>query len=170
MSDANAPSPPPLFLRLIHRLEETALVILVGSMVVLAISQIILRNLFSVSLLWAEPLIRHLVLWSGFIGALIATRENKHIRIDAILRVCSPRIRLLLDGLSLLLSAAICLLLTWVSIQFLRDERSYPTDTLLHLPAWQLQLIFPLTFGGMFLRFLHQAGRRLFACARERRA
>lgn len=170
MSHANTPSPPPLFLRLIHRLEETALVILVGSMVVLAISQIILRNLFSVSLLWAEPLIRHLVLWSGFIGALIATRENKHIRIDAILRVCSPRTRLLLDGSSLLLSAAVCLLLTWVSIQFLRDERFFAIDTHLHLPAWQLQLIFPLTFGGMFLRFLHQAGRRLIACWREGRA
>jgi len=169
MSDATPPSSPPFFLRLIHRLEETALVILVGSMIVLAISQIILRNFFSVSLLWAEPLIRHLVLWSGFIGALIATRENKHIRIDAILRVCSPRTRLLLDGISLLLSAAICLLLTWISIQFLRDERSFSTDTLLHLPAWQLQLIFPLTFGGMFLRFLHQALSRLVACARKGR-
>jgi TRAP-type C4-dicarboxylate transport system permease small subunit len=168
MSDAKAPSPLSLFLRLIHRLEETALVILVGSMVVLAISQIILRNFFSVSLLWAEPLIRHLVLWSGFIGALIATRENKHIKIDAILRVCSPRIGLLLNGLSLLLSAAVCLLLTWVSIRFLRDERSFATNTLLHLPAWQLQLIFPLTFGGMFLRFLHQAGRRLAAYTRAR--
>lgn len=154
----------------VHRLEETVLLLLMGSMIVLACSQIVLRNLFAITLLWAEPMIRHLVLWSGFIGALIATRADKHIKIDAAMRLFSPRQRDLLQGFTSLFSAVICLLLTWVSIRFFLDERAFGGSAFLAIPTWQLQLIFPLTFGAMSLRFLSRFGRNLSSFSRGRPA
>lgn len=166
------PMPPPsstsAFFRILHRLEEGFLVFFLGSMLILSFAQIALRNLFSINLLWAEPLIRHLVLWNGFLGALIATRQDKHIRIDALLRLCSPRTRALLQISTSLFSAAVCLLLTWVAVRFLNDERAFGAGSLLHLPAWQWQLIFPLTFGGMSLRFLGQCIHQATAFVREK--
>jgi len=155
-------------IRFLHRLEGTALVALMGSLILLAFAQIALRNLFSITLLWAEPLLRHLVLWSGFLGALIATRRDKHIRIDAFLRLGSPPTRALLQSIAGLFSAAVCLLLFWVSIQFLQDERAFDTRTFLDIPSWYLQLIFPLTFGGMALRFFSQSGRKALEFYRGR--
>ena len=62
---------------------ETALLVLVlGFMVVFAFLQVVLRNIFDEGILWGDILLRHLVLWVGFIGASLATREQKHINID----------------------------------------------------------------------------------------
>jgi len=154
----------------LHRLEDGILVFLLGSMIVLSFAQIALRNLFSINLLWAEPLIRHLVLWSGFLGALIATRQHSHIRIDALLRICSPGLRSLLLLFANLFSAAVCLVLTWVAVHFINDERAFDTGTLFRLSTWQWQLIFPITFGVMSLRFLGQCIRQAMSAIRERSA
>ena len=68
----------------IDRVEQILLVILLSSMIVIAFFQIVLRNLFSTGLTWGDPLVRNLVLWIGFIGAALATREGKHINIDIV--------------------------------------------------------------------------------------
>lgn len=156
--------------RTLHYLEDGFLVLFFVSMITISFAQIALRNLFSINLFWAEPLIRHLVLWSGFLGALIATRQDKHIRLDVLLRICSPRCRILLQCFTSLFSATVCLLLTVVAVRFLGDERSFHTGTLLHVSTWQWQLIFPFTFAGMSLRFLGQCTCQAIAFVREKAA
>ena len=49
-------------LRFIHLLEDTLLITLLVSMMVLASGQIILRNFFDQGFLWIDPLLRVLVL------------------------------------------------------------------------------------------------------------
>ena len=137
-----------------NRLEEGALGVLMGALVLLAAGQIILRSFFSVSLLWADPLVRHLVLWSGFLGAAIACRMDKQIRIDALLRLCPPRWALLLEAVGNIFSASICSLLVWTSIRFVRDEKTYSAVSFWDIPTWTLQLIFPAAFAIMAARFL----------------
>jgi TRAP-type C4-dicarboxylate transport system permease small subunit len=152
--------------RLFHLLEEGLLVLLMGIMIVLAFAQIILRNFLSISILWADPMIRHLVLWTSLLGATIATRKDKHIKIDALIRFISPRQQTLLNGLSGLFSTLVCALLTWVSVQFVGDEKTFETRTFGDIPTWKLQIIFPLSFGLMALRFFYQAVHNLLAFIR----
>ncbi len=154
---------------LLQKLEEGLLVLSMSAMLLLAFAQILLRNLFSITLLWADPLLRLLLLWTGFLGALIATRQGRHIRIDALLRLAPARWRWLLEGLGEGFSSLVCAALTWVAIRFLLDERQAGTTGVWGLPAWELQLIFPLTFGGMALRFASQAGRHLLGSFRKPR-
>ena len=148
-----------------EKLEDGTLVALVGALVVVASSQIALRNLFSVTLVWADPLVRHLVLWSGFVGAVVATRGNRHIKIDFLLRFCSQRAR---NGIQLatnLCSSGVCLVLFVTAVGFVLDEREFGYLGVFDIPVWYLQLIFPATFGLMTVRFLAQAASRI----RERR-
>ena len=152
---------PSTFLRLIQCLEETALVLLMGTLIGTAFAQIILRNLLSITFVWTDPLVRHLVLWCGLVGAMIATRQDKHIRIDALLRLLSPPWRDWVHAFTSLFSAGVCLLLTWISLRFIGDEMAAETTAFLNIQTWQLQLIFPLSFGIMALRFLFQCGLRL---------
>ena len=149
--------------RLFQLLEEGLLVFLIGLMIALAFSQIILRNFFSFSIWWADPLIRHLVLWASFLGATIATRKDKHIKIDILFRFISPRQQNLLNGLGGLFSALVCALLTWISIQFIFDEMEFATLAFATFPTWKLQTIFPISFGIITLRFLYQAILNLLA-------
>ena len=139
------------------QLEEWALVFLVSLMLGVAACQIVLRTFFSSGWLWADPLLRHLVLWSGFVGAMSASRHNRHIQIDALLRLLPPAYARHLRWFSALFSAGVCALLAWIGIQFVLDERAYGLAAFLEVPSWYLQTIFPLTFAVMAWRFARQA-------------
>ena len=56
-------------------------------------AQIVLRNVFSVGLVWADGFVRLLVLWIAVVGAIAASRDHKHIAIDALARVAPPWMR-----------------------------------------------------------------------------
>lgn len=144
-------------LRILHRIEELLLVFLVTCLLVLTCGQIILRNLFSISFIGIESLVRHLVLWLGLAGALLATRMDKHIRIDAALRLLPPKARALALSFADILTTGICGLLAFVAWRFAMDEREYGGMAFFSFPAWIAQLCFPLVFGLMALRFLYQA-------------
>lgn len=150
---------------LVQRLEEWVLVLLVAVLVMLAFGQILLRNVFSYSLAWADPAIRHLVLWTSLLGALIATRRDKHIKIDVLTHFLPPRRAALVRAASGLFAGLICALLAWISLSFVADEREFGGPAFLDIPTWQLQLIFPISFGLMAVHFLHQAGRRALGLA-----
>ena len=60
------------------------------AMVLLASSQVIMRNFLDSGFSWGDPLLRLLVLWLGLMGAMVATRLDRHITVDALLRVLTP--------------------------------------------------------------------------------
>jgi TRAP-type C4-dicarboxylate transport system permease small subunit len=73
--------------RILHKVEDSLLVFILLSMIVLAFSQIVMRNLFGTGTIWLDPLLRIMVLWVGLLGALVATRQNKQIKIDILSRI-----------------------------------------------------------------------------------
>ena len=144
MSDSRAPW---------HRIEDGVLALLTFSLVLLAVGEILLRNLFGLTLLWGDPAIRHLVLWAGFVGAGVAARSGRHLRIDAVLRTLPPRLREWADGLGSLFACGTCILLCHLAVRFVNDERTFGSAGDLAVPTWVLQLIFPVTFALLAFRF-----------------
>ena len=143
-------------LRYLHRFEDFVLVFLVVCLLLLTCGQILLRNLFSITFLGTENLVRHLVLWIGLAGALLATRLDKHIRVDALLRLLPIRIRGIALGFANFFTAVICGYLSSIASIFILDEREFGTMAFFAVPAWIAQICFPLVFGLMALRFLFQ--------------
>jgi len=135
------------------RLIDGLLCLLLVAMIVLACLQIGLRTFFSSGLLWADPLLRYLVLWCGMLGAAVATRENKHIAIDVVGYLApeqvKPWIRLVIDLFSFLVAA----ILTWASVIFVRNEVLFGSTPLLTIPSWVWNLIFPTAFFLITLHF-----------------
>jgi len=78
----------------IARVEKFLVVFLLGAMILVAFLQIVLRNVFTTGFSWGDPFIRYLVVWVGFIGAALATKEGKHITIEIVwhhdFSVCTP--------------------------------------------------------------------------------
>ena len=137
----------------IDRVEGILLVLLLGLMIGVAFLQIVLRNLFATGLSWADPLVRNLVVWVGFIGAALATREGKHITIDLILRGLPPRAKGAIERITHLFSSVICGLLTFAAIKFIRNEALMGSRTFWEIPTWVPGLILPATFALMTFRF-----------------
>ena len=137
----------------ISRVEQALITILLTMMILLAFSQIVLRNFFATGISWGDSLVRYLVVWVGFIGAAIATSEGKHINIDVVSRWLTGPKNNYIRLISHFFSAVVCGLLTLAAIKFIRFEAQMGSTAFFKLPVWVPEIIIPVTFGLMTLRF-----------------
>jgi TRAP-type C4-dicarboxylate transport system permease small subunit len=135
------------------RVEKFFVALMLSVMILLAFLQIVLRNAFSSGISWGDPLVRYLVLWVGFIGASLATKDGKHIIIEVFSRWFSEDGRRYLKATSCLVSAFVCSLLVFAGWTFVQNEAQMGGTTFLNIPAWIPQIIIPVTFALMALRF-----------------
>jgi len=136
------------------RVEKFLVGAMLSIMILMAFLQILLRNVFSTGISWGDPLVRYLVLWVGFIGASLATKEGKHITIEIFSRWFSGHRSLYLKAISYLVSAFVCGLLTFAGWTFVRNEAQMGATSFLEIPAWIPQIIIPVTFALITLRFV----------------
>jgi len=149
-------------LRLITWIENSVLIGLLALMVVLAGSQILFRNLLDLSVLGVDQTLRLLVLWVAMLGAVAASREHKHINIDIFSRFLSGRGLLVVRALTDIFTTAVCGLIAWHAARFVANEMSTPDTAFGILPIWTAQLILPIAFGLIAMRYgIHSIrGRR----------
>lgn len=163
MSAAGAAAPRGFFWRFGRWIEDAVLVILLGGMISLAAAQILLRNGFGSGLVWADELLRILVLWVGLAGALAASRDRNQIRIDVLSRFLGPRSQIGMRLVTDVFTSAVCGVVAWHAFTFVKGSFEYEDTLLGGLPAWWFQLILP---GGFFLmawRYLAHAAEDLLA-------
>lgn len=136
------------------RVEKFLVTVMLSVMILMAFLQIVLRNVFSTGISWGDPLVRYMVLWVGFIGASLAAKEGKHITIEVFSRWFSGQRGDYLKVISDFVSVFICGLLTVAGWTFVQNEVQMGSITFLKIPAWIPQMIIPITFALMTLRFL----------------
>ncbi len=149
--------------RLGRRIENGALVALLTAMLVLAVVQILLRNLTGSGPGWADEALRLLVLWVGMFGALAASRDDRQLRIDLLSRYLSPGPRRIVEFVVHAVTAAICAILAWQSWRFVAGEAEYGATLFNDLPAWPFQIILPVGFALLAWRHAVLAAHRLRA-------
>ena len=133
--------------------ENAALVILLGSLVLLAVGQIVLREIFETGFFRADELIKLIVLWLAMVGSVAATRDNRHIRIDALSHLLPGKavtaIRLFVD----VFAAIVCGVVAWQAWRYLQLEMEFEDTVLINVPAWIAHLVVPGAFALMSYRF-----------------
>ncbi|MBZ0274279.1 TRAP transporter small permease [bacterium] len=145
------PAPRPL--SIVHRAEDYFLALLLTAMIVLAVLQIVLRNGFDTGLSWIDPLLRTLVLWVGLLGAVVATRQDRHIAIDLVSKFFAPRraavVRIGTDIFTCVVSA----LVAYAGVRFVRDEMEVGNTTFADIPVWITEIVIPFAFGVIAIRY-----------------
>lgn len=137
------------------RVEGWLLVVSLLVMVAMTFTQVVLRNLLDQGVLWFDPVVRHLVVWIGFLGAAVATREKKHVNVDALSRYIKGAAR---HGVNIVVSGfatAVTFFLFLASIQFIKNTMALGERIHQFFPSWIAQMVFPYAFGIMALRFLY---------------
>lgn len=147
----------------LHRLEDGLLALLLATMIVLAGTQILLRNLFDSGFVWIDPLLRVILLWLGLLGATVATRYNKHIRIDLLARRFKRNTDRLLQAVVGQVSAWTCLVIAWFGMDWIRLDYEDGISSMVGVPAWSLEIAVPLAFALIGFRYL------LLSCTWARR-
>jgi TRAP-type C4-dicarboxylate transport system permease small subunit len=138
-------------------LERASVVLFLVSLLLLGLAQVILRNVFASGLFWADDILRHLVLWIGFLGASLVTREQRHLRMDVLTHWLPWRYQAWLNLLTSLLAMAACALLAHAAWTYVVYEHMAGTKLSVGLPIWVAQSILPVGFACMALRFAFRA-------------
>lgn len=141
-------------IKFVQLLEDSLLVLLLTSMILLASTQIVMRNFFDTGLVWADPLLRVMVLWLGLLGATVASRNNKHIQIDLLTRYLSQRLNLAIQVVVGLFTATVAGTIAWHGARWVISDYRDAITSFSGLPSWVLEIIIPLAFGLIAIRYL----------------
>ena len=136
--------------------ENTALMVLLGTMIGVAVFQIVNRQILGgmFTLGWADELVKLIVLWLAMVGSIAACRDNKHIRIDLITHVLTGPIISWIKIIVDLFAAGVCAMIGWQAYRLVREEISWGDTVLGDVPLWIIHAIVPLAFLLISYQFL----------------
>jgi len=154
MNEARNPVPEGPLVRWLHRLEDGLLILALLAMIGMAVLQILLRVLFHTGVVWGDEFVRVLVLWLGLLGAVSASRTDRHIRIDLASRYLPNRLKEWAVALMRLATALVCGLAAWYAVRFVAIEFEFQDRAFAAVPAWVCELIIPLGFVAISLRYV----------------
>lgn len=136
-----------------------------ATLVTLGLTGAIALLLFALpnGLVWGPALALGLMLWLGFLGASMATYEQKHLSLEMGEKLWPPRVQPYVKGLAAIVTGILCALLGILAFSSLRlhyqtwlanplTGQLLPTE----IPKWTIFLVLPYTFVVMSLRFLGQ--------------
>ena len=137
----------------IRFVEDAILALLLTSMISVAAIQVLLRNLFDSGLYWGDSMVRIMVLWVAMIGAMVASRDDSHIRIDIASRFLSERYKPYVSRITHLFTSMILGLFAWASFEFVQYEFADGAMAFGKVPAWVCESIMPFASAAMALRY-----------------
>ncbi|UCG51907.1 MAG: TRAP transporter small permease subunit [Candidatus Latescibacterota bacterium] len=132
--------------RFLGGVEITIIGLLLFSLIFLGCLQIVLRNFFHRGIIWADPLMRHAVLWLGCLGAALATSKMRHINIDVFTRFLPRGLMRFRDKIIYLATAIASSVLGFAALKLVLDEKSFGEKAFLNVDIWLLQAVLPVAF------------------------
>lgn len=134
-------------------------------MVTLAFAQVVLRH-FGDGLLWGETLLKQLVMWTGFLGAALAARAEKHFAWEAAHLGTPEKWKAPLRLLASLTGAVVCALMLQAAWRYAADDRAagavLTTIGPLRVPSWVAAAGIPGGFALLLAHFLFKAADAVF--------
>ncbi|HUX52284.1 MAG TPA: TRAP transporter small permease [Spirochaetia bacterium] len=150
------------FFRIVDALTNSMVYLLLSVMVLNTAVSVFFRYILGNAISWSEEVSRYLMIWMGFFGMSLATRDREHVGVTFFINALPPIPRKILRYLSDFLVIGFLLLLIVLSISQIIGSEGETTAAL------EIPMAIPLssvTVGG-FLMFL-QAIRRTVKMIRE---
>ena len=118
-----------------------------GLLMVLTVANVILRDFFDKPIMGTPELSEFMMVLVIFLALAWCAITRKHVKVELIVNRFSPRIQAILNGITLLLTLGVFVIITWQSA--LESMVVYDTTSLLRIPHTPFYWI--MTFGlGLF--------------------
>lgn len=138
-------------------METTVLLSSLALLIVLTVIQILLRNVFSTSISWVEPLNQHLVLVIGFVGAMVAGRSGEHISFDVFKHYVPEGSRRFFAIAGAVLSALVCFWLAYICSKMVYLDYLDPIPAFANVSQWIFEIFIPIGFLVIGYRLIKYA-------------
>lgn len=146
--------------KFIEKITSVTIIAAVFSMLLLSVLNIVMRW-FGSSFLWIDPLVRHLVFASAFLGGVLATGKGTHIGIEILPKILETKEGqekklMAIKAFIALVSSAVLIWLVKASYDFVLTELQYGKEAFLGIHSGFLVMIIPIGFGIIAIRFILQ--------------
>jgi C4-dicarboxylate transporter DctM subunit len=127
-------------------------------MVILPLLEIVVRRAFGVGVPASGPIVQHLTLWVGFLGAAMAARDGKLLALATGTFIPPGPWRRAADILAAAFGAWSATVLAWGGWQMASIEREAGTTIGAGIPTWIAQSVLPFAFVLIALRLVWRSG------------
>ena len=135
---------------LLAAIEKIALTIFCGAMVIILMTQVILRYGFSRPLFWAEEISVQLLVFITLIGMSLLLKERGMISISMIIEALPPKLNKSLHIILQLIGLLVVIFFAYQgTLWILRPEVRMELSPTTGLPIWLNYTMFPITFYCM---------------------
>jgi len=108
-----------------------------------------------ITIVWLDDLLRMLLIWLVYLGAVSLCFHNDHITMDVLYVRLLPAARRVLDVVVALLCIGLCGYITKIGLDSMLREIGYGTlSPSGYLPAWPQSLAIPLCFALMTIAYV----------------
>lgn len=149
-------------MRILIRALEWAVTALLGTITLLVIAEIALRNLAGTSLIVTDELSRYLMVWTAMLTATLLVHEDGHLRLTFMMDALPPVVARIVYLVADLVVLCFLALLVVASLMLMPSVRQQNTVTLGVSMIWFYSAL-PICGTLMFLLTLRSAFRRLTA-------
>jgi C4-dicarboxylate transporter DctQ subunit len=142
-------------MKLLKRLDEWLIAILLAAMTLLTFAQVVMRYVFNSGFTWAQELTTILFAFMIFIGISYGVRVGAHIGVDALIKLFTPKVRRIVSIIAVLLCLLYAGMVIYGSFQYVIKMKKVGIE-LEDLPVqmWLVRAILPIGFTLLALRFL----------------
>ncbi len=124
---------------------------------ILPLSEVVLRRFFNTGVPGAAPFTAHLTLIVGLVGASIAAREGKLLALATGTMFPEGRTRHVAGIIAALVGALVTTILALGGLRLLQVHREAGREIALGVPIWVADLAFPVALGLIALRLVWKA-------------
>ena len=133
--------------RFLGRAVERVAAGLVAGVTLILLAGVVSRYVFHNPLTWTDELATTLFAWLAMLGAALATRADRHMRMTAFIGADGPR-RATFDAIATAVPLAFCLMILWPAINYAVEESFITTSALEISGAWRAAAM-PVGLGVM---------------------
>jgi C4-dicarboxylate transporter DctM subunit len=137
--------------------ENLLLVAALAAMLLLPVTEILLRHILKTGISGSSAIVQHLTLIVGMLGGAIAARDGRLLALSPIQTLLTGRARTGARIFSSGFAAAICFFLCLASMQYVLEMKPLGKILVYGIPVWVIQLFLPLGFGLITLRLVWHA-------------
>ncbi len=143
-------------INIISYVEKRVAALCMAVMTVLIIFDVLSREIFNKGIPWAQKSAVYLMIWGGFIGAILVAEKAAHLRPEVADKLWGENRKALFIRVQNFVMLIFCGVFLFYSYKYVAESLSFgDKSVVLQVPLWFLQLVIPYTFFSMALRNIY---------------
>ncbi len=140
----------------LFKIERIVASVLIFILTVFVVMDVASREIYQTGIPWAQKGAVYLMIWAGFIGAILVTHKVEHLRPEISDKIWTGSLKKFYLRSHNLLVFIFTSAMTYYSILYVLESKEFADrNVIIDVAMWVLQLIIPYAFASMSLRYLY---------------